>query len=65
MFLHLKVMRPSAVVLSNCENLEHRYKEVTSPMSAYPGRLKVAKFKKKCETNLSWKYVLDNLRISV
>ena len=47
MFLHLKVMRPSAVVLSNCENLEHRYKEVTSPMSAYPGRLKVAKFTKK------------------
>ena len=47
MFLHPKVMKPSAVVLSNFENLEHMYKEVTSRMPAYPGRLKVARFTKK------------------
>ena len=40
-------MRPSTVFLSNFENLEHRYKEVTSPMSAYSRQLKVARFTKK------------------
>ena len=46
MFLHPKVKKPSAMVyiLSNFENSENRYKEVTSPISRYQGQSKGARF---------------------
>ena len=42
-FLHPKVKRPSAMVYSNSENSENRYKEVISPMSGYQGQSKGAR----------------------
>ena len=45
-FLHPKLKRPSAMVyiLSNFENSEDIYKEVTSPMSGYQCQSKYAGF---------------------
>ena len=49
-----------SVLISNFERSEKRYNETTNPMSGNQGQLKVQDLLRKCDTDLSQKFALDN-----